>query len=304
MIKKTIKEAVAYSLLQTYREDHKAMDGIVSVFFHDPPKKLFESVLEWLKANGYTFISVKELDGLIHSEGQKPPDRKLAFISFDDAWRGNLELIKSIEKYQAPIAIFVPTEAIAEGNYWWEYAGIKGQHLHTGIKDVESFKKLPGPKFRKKIKTLKERFHLHRSSMTKKELVILSKHGLVTLGSHTVTHPILEQCTPERQAFELIESKNKLSEWLNHEIEYLAYPNGDFDEHTLKIAHETGYRLCFSTLPGRINVENVNPYIIPRNSIEDDQGYYESISKLLGVWQKFKSPWNRKPGVEVPGFCA
>jgi poly-beta-1,6-N-acetyl-D-glucosamine N-deacetylase len=50
---------------------------------------------------------------------------------------------------------------------------------------------------------------------------------------------------------------------------------------------ENGYRLCFTTNIGRIDVKNVNPYIIPRNSLYDNGGYFENISKIIGIWQKY-----------------
>jgi len=83
-----------------------------------------------------------------------------------------------------------------------------------------------------------------------------------------------------------LESKLLLSQWLNKEINYLAYPNGDYDENTIKIAKDCGYRLCFTTEQSRVNAININPFLIPRYATYDKGGYFENISKILGIWQK------------------
>ncbi len=292
VLKKTIKEAVGFTLLQTFREKAPEQEDILSIFFHDPPVRLLDNILNWLRKEQYSFIDIYTLKAFVYREQEKPAGKKLAFLSLDDAWKRNLQLIPVIEKHQAPITIFVPTQAVSEGNYWWEYASLQGQVNYTQIRQVEDFKKLPADVFAEKISLLKSAYRLERSCMTLEELQALNQHELVTLGAHTVTHPILKMCTPEQQAHELLESKRQLSEWLDREIGYLAYPNGDYNEDTLKIAQEVGYQLCFSTRPGKINVERVHPYAIPRNSIEDDQGYYESLSKVSGAWWKFKGEWN------------
>ena len=113
---------------------------------------------------------------------------------------------------------------------------------------------------------------------------------LITIGSHTVTHPILNRCSIETQTYELMESKRILSSWLDENVEYLAYPNGDYNENTIEIAKKCEYKLCFTINPGRIIVEDLNPYIIPRYGMYDNGGYFENFSKMLGIWQKFMPP--------------
>ena len=77
--------------------------------------------------------------------------------------------------------------------------------------------------------------------------------GGMTIGSHTATHRILSQLTPEEQTVELAQSKQEIEKQLGVEVSTLAYPvgtRGAFDETTQKIALQAGYKMCFSFYNG------------------------------------------------------
>lgn len=283
-MRKVIKQIIAYFLIKLHslREDDK--NGILSIFFHSPSKKLFDKILKWLLKNSYKVISLEDLNIIIK---QKLETEKLAIITFDDGWNKNLDLLDSIEQHKVPVTIFIATEAIESGNYWFEYARLKGQYKYSGIKRIDEFKNLPASQLNMKIKVIKSNYEIRRNCITLDELKKINENRLITIGSHTVTHPILKQCSIEMQKQELSQSKSILSEWLGIEIEYFAFPNGDFDENTIKIAKSCNYKLCFTTKPGRIKIGNVDPFRIPRNCINDDGGYFESVAKILGIWQKY-----------------
>ena len=280
---KVLKQIIGYLLIKMHRFEKKDQNDILSLFFHNPPKKLFDKILKWLIKHNYKVISLQELEISIT---QKKRINKSAIITFDDGWKENLELLNLIEKYQMPVAIFIPTESVISGNYWFEYARIKGQQNISGIRKIQDFKNLPSTVLSEKVNLLKNFFTLKRSCLTLDELKMLSKNKFVTLGSHTVSHPILSKCSYEMQEYELSQSKIILNEWLNINTSYLAYPNGDYDNNTLRIVKQCNYKLCFTIHSEKINVEEVNPYQIPRYCIDDNGGYFESIAKALGIWQK------------------
>lgn len=284
MIKRIIKETFAFILIQMF-SFNRPRNKILSIYFHNPTKKVFENVLQWLAANNYKIISIKKLQFIIDQKHK--PSENMVSITFDDGWNKNLELMELIEEYKAPVTIFVPTEAVIDGNYWFEFAKIEGQAKYTCIPKKENFKKLEGNIFKEKVSILKSKYFLNRSCFTLEELRKIGENKFITIGSHSVTHPILNKLTQEKQEEELINSRKILSKWLNREIEYLAYPNGDYNDTTIEIAKRSGYKLGFSTIIGMIDVQKVNPYAIPRNAINDEGGYYENISKILGIWQKF-----------------
>jgi len=283
IVKKLLREIIAFLLIEFHNIFKRGQKGILSIYFHNPSKALFEKILKWLITKGYKIISIKELELFIK---QKQSSDKLAFISFDDGWRGNLELMDSIDKYKVPVTIFISTNAVMEGNFWWEYVMIKGQQKFSGIKNLADFKRLPESIFYEKIEVLKNNYFLERSCITLDELIKICDHEMITIGSHTITHPILIRCSLETQTNELKESKRTLINWLNKDVEYMSYPNGDYDGNTIEIAKRCGYKLALTTNPGVIDIEKVNPYEIPRNALYDDGGFFENLSKMLGIWQK------------------
>jgi peptidoglycan/xylan/chitin deacetylase (PgdA/CDA1 family) len=283
-----IKELIGATLMAarifSKPDDHK----VLSVYFHNPGKRLFEGMIQWLHKKGYRFISVQELEELILS--RKKPGKRTAFISFDDGNREYPELIPVIEKYQVPITVFIPTNPVLEGNYWWDYAGHPDQQNYTGLENVEAFKTLPVREFDLKVEVLKNHLKLERTCMTLDELKQFARHPLVTIGAHTVSHPILKNCDTARQDYELKEGQQRLNEWLNQFTCYLAYPNGDYNQETLELAKKHQYRLAFTTKPGQIDTTRVITLEIPRYSINDEGGYYENLSKMNGYWQKLFPP--------------
>lgn len=280
---KILKEIVGYCLVQLSRLSYRDDKEVFSIFFHNPPVILFERIVKWLRKENIQVIDLYEFKRLMEEKGMS---RRTTIITFDDAWGGNMNLLKCIEMYEVPVSIFVPTEAVVSGNYWFEYARKSEQESISQIKSIKDFKELSYRELSKTIGNLKQHFKLERSCVTLTELKELGKNKWITIGSHTVNHPILSQCTPEEQSFELRASKRKLEEWLNTQIDFLAYPNGNYNNQTLLIAKEEGYKLCFTVNPSPINPDALDPMLIPRRCIDDNGGYYESIAKIIGVWQR------------------
>ena len=283
-----IKEIIGATLMGLRLTSRPDDAKILSVYFHNPSVKLFHQIISWLHKKGYQFISIRDLDELISQ--QQAPAKRLAFISFDDGNKEFLDLLPTIEKYKVPVTVFVPTNPVKEGNYWWDYAGKHEQSKYSGLPTIESFKLLPVQEFDLKLDVLREHLKLERSCMTVSQLKELAKHPYITIGAHTVSHPILKNCDAVRQAKELAEGQMQLNEWLQQYTVYLAYPNGDYNEQTLELADKYGYRLGFTTKPGQINTATVSRLEIPRYSVNDEGGYFENLAKINGYWQRFFPP--------------
>lgn len=102
--------------------------------------------------------------------------------------------------------------------------------------------------------------------MTWDTLKLLVAEKLVTIGSHTVTHPADISLLPsDQQEQELKDSKKELEEKLAIKVDYLAYPDGKNNAITQVKADETGYKMAFSTDTGMAEesptIFSVNRYI-------------------------------------------
>ncbi|RUT77878.1 polysaccharide deacetylase family protein [Ancylomarina longa] len=258
---------------------------VLSIYFHNPSVYLFKGIVRFLKASGFQFIDQKEYYEL--AIGNQEVSGRKVFISFDDAWQGNLKLIPILEKYQIPISLFVPVKPVVTGNYWWEYAAyLKSDTLN--INAIEDLKKVPNKKRMEVIHKLMQELHLKRSAINLKELEYLHNHPLVTIGSHTYHHPITIQCTNDELDFEYRESKKTLERWLNTSINSFAFPNGDYDARDLNLLREHGYKMAFTTNPNLLNRGSV--FEMPRISMNTKGGRYENICRMLGLWHKYVKP--------------
>jgi peptidoglycan/xylan/chitin deacetylase (PgdA/CDA1 family) len=282
-MKKLIKEAIGFVLVKWFFLTGKKPDDVLSITFHKPTVKLFTDVIDQLENLGYLIIDLGKLESILKVSSI---DQKVAFITMDDGWKNNLELLHVIENRNVPVAIFITTEPVQSGNYWWEFARVGNQSELTGLPDVQAFKRIPDEERVLKISLIKQKIRLERSCVNMDELKQLANNRWVTIGSHSVTHPILKYCSTEQQEIELQKSKQQLTEWTGKRVAYFAYPNGDYNRETIDIIRNSGYSLSFTDSHGKISLPWNDPYEIPRNSLNDDGGYYENYSKLLGIWQK------------------
>lgn len=257
------------------------MKKIHSLYYHNPPIRGFEKMLVYYLKRGYRFICLNELFSIL-SEKKKIKD-KLAFISLDDGWNGNLDLVPIIEKYKVPICIFIATEPIESGNFWWEF--VKSE---LGLKKMLEFKNLSHDEFYDKVSKIKSRVSLKRSALTKDELVMLSRNPLVTIQSHSVHHPILTKSPIEILQIELKQSQETLRHWLNQDIFAFSYPNGSLSQREIDVCKHF-YKLAFSTEQNHINLNN-DLHLLPRFALTGDFG--RDLLKIWGIWQILKRMTN------------
>ena len=123
--------------------------------------------------------------------------------------------------------------------------------------------------------------------LRRKDLKELSKFPNITIASHTVTHPELNELSAEMQKRELMESKNILQDVLNSEIRYVSYPYGMFNEQTMKLSKEVGYKLAFCSTIGAYKHTDIQ-YAIPRCDVRSCFSCEDLEHLLAGAadWQK------------------
>jgi peptidoglycan/xylan/chitin deacetylase (PgdA/CDA1 family) len=102
--------------------------------------------------------------------------------------------------------------------------------------------------------------------LTRDELQCLGEDGLVEIGAHTKTHPVLSQLPPEASREEIQGSKRALEGVLGRPVSAFAYPYGgtaDFDETTVSVVRDSGFETACSTIPRRVGLRT-DPLRIPR----------------------------------------
>lgn len=271
-----------------------AHNFVTSVLFHNPSAGLFEACVRWLAGNGYHFISVDELYDVL-TKASEPPARAIC-LSVDDGWADNLlNVVPLMNGYRIPVCFFLAAGPVEDGVFWWTYAE---RGMERGIGDgmsVSRLKALSAGEMQEEIAGLKSRLSLPREAMTPDDVRALAANPLVTIGSHTVSHPCLNRCTPREQAYEAGESKRLLSEWTQKEVLYFSYPNGDAAGVDEAILRESGYRMAFTTAAQFLSPARHDLFHLPRFAVNEEGPLEENICKMIGSWQKVFSPkWEGK----------
>ena len=251
--------------------------NIISFYYHAPIVEGVEKIIRHYLKQGYRFISVDELLTIMHSG--KAVEEKLAFISLDDGWKQNFELLPIIDRYQVPICIFVSTQPVIDGNFWWEYV--------EKVRDkegVNQFKLLQYDEFYKQLDEIKKKITLPRSAMTVEEVKEISKHPLVSIQAHTVNHPILTSVPDDVLEMELRDSKRILEEWTAKKINAFSYPNGRNTLRESEMARKY-YDISFTTIQHHICIGD-DPMLLPRYSLTGQ--WPRDLLKVKGIWWKMK----------------
>ena len=88
--------------------------------------------------------------------------------------------------------------------------------------------------------------------MTWEQLKEMEANG-ITVESHTLTHPKLEELPDDEIRSELLNSKALLEQNLGHPVEFLAYPTGTYNLHIAGIAQDLGYKGAFTIKYGVVD---------------------------------------------------
>ena len=111
-------------------------------------------------------------------------------------------------------------------------------------------------------------------ALTQTELLNLAEDGLVEVGSHSVTHPVLATQPLPMQRHELIESKRHLETMIGRPVTNFAYPYGseeDIGPHARTIAREAGYNIACSSIESFVTTKS-DRYFLPRFWVLDWDG--------------------------------
>ena len=258
---------------------------ILSLYFHNPSPKLFESCVKHLTRKSFTFLSSKMLEDILINK--KPINQKYVHITFDDGWKDNLKLLPVIEKYSVFITLFVTTNPVISGNFWFEYTAFLKSFQETRHLSRNKLKKISNKERLDIITKIQSKTSLKRSALTTEELKKFSRNKYVTIGCHTVNHPITITCSNEELEYEYTYSKTQLEKWTKKEVNYFAYPNGDYNLRDIDMLRKMKYKMAYNIKPNKIDF-NTDLFQIPRIAIDDNRSFLENRAKMYSTWEHVK----------------
>lgn len=174
--------------------------------------------------------------------------RPRVVISFDDGYLDNLEnALPILERYRLPAIIFITTRFADQTQSHPRYPGANTLHLNWD------------------------------------QLRRLASHPLITLGSHTLSHPYLQSVSADLSRSEIVESAIQLEKQLNQPMKYFCYPSGDYSDRELAILSDSTYHAAVTVAPG-VNVPGkFSPFELNRTEVTARDKPMMFRLKLLGA---------------------
>lgn len=260
-----------------------------------------------------TPVALADLVGAL-AKGSVSP-RAIA-ITFDDGYADNLHVARPLlDEYGIPATVFVTSGLVGRPDppWWDELAGLLlgDRPLPTRIelRDGERERSWPAAAeqrrglFRQIYRWLRAMTDDRRAPLlaqlrdqagpcpdmpqrmvTTEELRALADDGLVSIGCHTRSHPVLSALDVEAQRMEIEPARQALREMTDQEVESFAYPYGgrdDFDDRTIEIVRRAGFH-CACTAEHGVALPGGDPHRLPRLWAQDRDGDW--LTRMLRTW--------------------
>ena len=138
----------------------------------------------------------------------------------------------------------------------------------------------------------RRRFHLLRRS----ELVKLESPGM-TIGAHTVSHPLLSQSPPDLARAEIVNCRSLLEEAIGKQVWAFAYPFGDAESVTpevVSMVEQAGYEAAFLNIGGGLGA-GMPRFAIPRIHVTAAMNLGEFEARVAGFHASLER-WVRRDG--------
>lgn len=291
--------------------------------------EFLEATLRLIRAEGHEIVSLEE--ALIRLVSFRPSPFFVA-LTFDDGYRDNVEHAWPIlARHDAPWTMYVtPGFADRTARLWW-------RELEEAIRRLPKFTvELPGGRFSAlcdtdtgkalafeqlywRLRKLPEAILLsvisdlavqagvdatalvERECLPWETLRALAGAPGVTIGAHTMTHPMLAKHPEDVALAEMAQSKARLEQELDRPIRHLSYPVGDpgsAGPREFALAAQAGFVSGVTTRPGHIfDMHARHLHALPRVSLN---GLHQNEAALRAMLSGLPFLlWNRGRRVNV-----
>ena len=116
--------------------------------------------------------------------------------------------------------------------------------------------------------------------MSKEQLLGLP--ALISVGSHTLTHPDLVKLSEQAAAHEIAESRRKLESLLQRPVTTFSFPHGEFNSSLVDQCRQAGYERVFTISPAV--VRGSADYVVGRVAADPWDWNLEFRLKILGSY--------------------
>lgn len=108
-------------------------------------------------------------------------------------------------------------------------------------------------------------------TLAPRELAAAEDGGLVEIGAHSATHPVLPALPPAAQRDEIHRCKARLEEILGHAVPNFCYPHGAHSAETVDFVRSAGFASACTVISRPVGA-GVDPFQLPRIQARDWDG--------------------------------
>jgi peptidoglycan/xylan/chitin deacetylase (PgdA/CDA1 family) len=261
--------------------DPKHAHGLPEIF--SATAEDFDRHLAFLKQNA-DVISGDDLASVL-----KRKSGRHVLITFDDGYRDNYELVYPLlKKHRLPATFFICT-GLTDRNRraWWDdiawmiNKSVRAPYVADRpaaiARAIAQYRSLPEPDALGFLDELSGETGVDLRTMSSDdnqwmtwEMIRELRANGMTIGAHTVSHPILSKLTPQSQLSEIQGSRDRIAAELNEAPRLFAYPVGKpytFNQDTRAALETAGFEFAFSFYGGHQPVPLASPYDVRRCSI-------------------------------------
>ena len=119
--------------------------------------------------------------------------------------------------------------------------------------------------------------------ITTENLKELAADGLVTIGSHGVTHKNLNSLSADEQKSELAESKRIIEDIIGKPVNTFAFSHGQYNKDTIKQMNNYDYGFSTRQLPLNF-ITGINRKVLPRFNV-DSNSFDNVKAELLKIFK-------------------
>lgn len=265
---------------------HRVLAEPDPLFPGEVDRERFAQICGWLRS-WFNVLPLDQayprlLDGTL-------PERALS-ITFDDGYRDNAEIaLPVLQAHGLTAMFFVATGFLDDGCMWNDRiveavrstsepfidmdAAAGTEPLRLALSSIEqrrtavrallpAVKHLSSQRREEAVQSIERRLGVGRSGplmMNDHHVRLLGEAGM-SLGVHTVSHPILSLCTPEQVRSELSDCRARLQGLLQQRVGWVAYPNGvvgqDVGPREFDIVRELGFDAAVTTEHGFVTADS------------------------------------------------
>jgi peptidoglycan/xylan/chitin deacetylase (PgdA/CDA1 family) len=229
--------------------------------------------------------------------------RRFACFTLDDGYRDNRDFaLPLMREFAAPFTMYVASDfAEGTGRLWWialEMVIAKASSIEAAIGGVATrldtstqqakqaafdrlhdwLRALPGERdIHREIGALCARHGVDEAAICRElcmswdELKPFAEDPLISIGAHSITHCNLARQSADVASQEMVISRARIEDAVQHPVVHLAYPYGDriaAGAREFALAHAAGYKTAVTTRPGMIFPESAGHLTaLPRVSL-------------------------------------